>query len=87
MKETLISKNRDGSGNWPDRRHIGWTVATAGWVNLEYATRHPSDLPSAVLPPGFRMHLRGIEDGYGWFYHDRYGVLRLPIEVFIAWAN
>lgn len=84
--DLMPSKNKDGSGNWPDERHIGWSVATAGRIELdtEYVAR--SSIPSQILPAGFKLLLKDIDrDGYAWVYHDAYGVLRFHKELLVAW--
>jgi hypothetical protein len=72
---------------WPSHREIGRFVTTAGRVSIDDAasrTHLVRELPTPFLPAGFKIQLKDIDgDSMGWFYHDRYGVLHLPIELFL----
>jgi len=79
-------QNKDMSGLWPEARHIGWSVATAGLIDLELEYVARSLVPSRTLPAGFRLLLKDIDNsGNAWCYHDDYGVIRLPKELLVAW--
>jgi hypothetical protein len=72
---------------WPDSQEIGRFVTTAGRITLDEEssrTYRLSELPTEFLPAGLRLVLKDIdENGKSWLYHDRYGVLWLPTELFL----
>jgi hypothetical protein len=72
---------------WPGQQEIGRFVTTAGRVQIDESasrTYFVRELPLPFLPAGFKIQLKDIdEESMGWFYHDRYGVLHLPIELFL----
>jgi hypothetical protein len=81
-------QNKDGSGNWPSKRHIDWTVLTAGPIELykEYLTVSSNNFEGRILPQSLGVILRDIDsDGIAWVYHFDYGVMKFPVELLVAW--
>lgn len=81
-------KNKDSSGNWPNKSHIGWTVLTAGRIHLdrEYLTISSRQFENEIIPEYLGVILKAIDqDGKAWVYHFDYGVMKLPVELLVAW--
>lgn len=81
----LDGKQQD---QWPIAQHIGWVVCTAGWVDLDL---EPQNVQfncglQRLLPPGTRMILKHIEDGYAFTYNNN-GVMLMPVEVLEPWIR
>lgn len=73
---------------WPIEKHIGWVVCTAGWVDLDLEPQNVSYNcgPQRILPPGTRMILKHIEEGYAYTYSNN-GVMLMPVEVLEPWVR
>ncbi len=75
---------------WPVAEHVGWTVVTAGPVDLsiEGSTPAYNNGSLTVLPPNYPMILKAITtDGYAYAYHHENGVMRMPAEVLKPWER
>jgi hypothetical protein len=75
---------------WPIRDHIGWSVCTAGWVDLDLEPRTVmfNDRGPRRLPPGSLMILKDIDDlGYAYTYDTDHGVMRFSAELLEPWQR
>lgn len=75
---------------WPHiEDHIGWTVVTAGPIDLTLEAETPSfnSGPTKILPPDFPMILKDIRDGMAYGYHHEEGVIRVPVELLKPWSK
>lgn len=75
---------------WPLAEHIGWTVVTAGPVDLEIEGRTPAYNNGRLvkLPPDYPMILKEITpDGYAYAYHHENGVMKMPAELLKPWQR
>lgn len=80
------NKWRDGKqlDKWPQlEEHIGWSVETAGFVNLdlEESSTSYNNGKARLLPPRFPMILKDIRDGMAYGYNHIEGVIRIPVEL------
>ncbi len=68
---------------WPVEEHVGWTVETAGWINLdlEDQTGGYNLGPTRMLPPRFPMILKDIRGDMAYAYNDNEGVIRIPHQL------
>jgi hypothetical protein len=87
-KKWLDGKNWD---MWPSlAEHIGWTVVTAGPVDLELEGHTPmwNMGPLKQLPYEFPMILKDIDgNGNAYCYHHENGVMRMPATVLKPWQK
>lgn len=69
---------------WVKPEHTVWaSVATAGWVDVEWKNRH--EAPDR-LPPGLRMTLKHVDrEDQAWVYRDDMGVMRVPAWCLDPW--
>lgn len=74
---------------WPVEEHVGWTVVTAGPVDLELEGSTPAYNNGRLrkLPPNFPMILKAIHSGYAYTYHHENGVMKMPAEVLKPWEK
>lgn len=73
---------------WPIEKHIGWTVCTAGWVDLDLEDQSVmfNTGRQRKLAPGTPMILKAIDKGYAYTYNGN-GVMRMPIELLQPWSR
>jgi hypothetical protein len=74
---------------WPVAEHIGWSVVTAGTIDLDLEDRTPSynSGRTRILPKGFPMVLKDIRDGMAYGYNEHEGVIRVPAELLQPWSK
>lgn len=87
-KKWLDGKNWD---MWPNiAEHVGWTVVTAGPVDLEMEG-HTAGINIGKLqqlPMGYPMILKAIDnDGLAYGYHHENGVMRMPATLLKPWQK
>lgn len=87
-KKWLDGKNWD---LWPNiAEHIGWTVVTAGPVDLEMEGHTPMWNSGRMkqLPAEFPMILKAIDkNGNAYGYHHENGVMRMPATLLKPWQK
>jgi hypothetical protein len=69
---------------WPIEKHLGWAVATAGPVDLDLEERTVmyNDGPTRLLPYGFKMVLKEIDNSdMAYLYHHNEGVIKIPAQL------
>jgi hypothetical protein len=68
---------------WPIEEHVGWSVETAGWVDLDIEDRTPmfNNGPTRRLPPHFPMILKEVKGEYAYTYNHNEGVIRVPYTI------
>lgn len=74
---------------WPIERHIGWTVATAGPVDLDLEDQNVmfNTGKTRVLPVGYPSVLKAIVRGYAYTYDINNGVMKFPVELLRPWER
>lgn len=70
---------------WPVHEHIGWTVQTAGVVELDIIHPKSSEYnqgPSRILGPRTKVLLKHIDEkGRAYVYNFENGVMMMPQEL------
>lgn len=70
---------------WPIEQQIGWTVETAGLVDLDDIYPKSGSYnygKHRLLPPNTKAILKDIDEkGRAYLYDDRNGVMMMPVEL------
>lgn len=93
-QKTIMKKQQwlDGKQQeyWPVETQIGWSVITAGWVDLDLEDQGVEFNTGRmrILPPGLPMILKHIDsDGFAYTYRDDNSVMRMPAELLEPWKR
>jgi hypothetical protein len=70
---------------WPIIQHLGWSVQTAGVVELDLIEPKSGSYnygPHRILPPKTIVILKHIDDkGKAFVYNHEDGVMMMPVEL------